>query len=167
MFAERKSSLTKGQLSEKIPSFMNLTPMTDTLTHLLFFLLIGWTAQAVTIEGVKNLQLPPSVSNRDMVLNLTVVATEDVIKVQDLPVAVLTNGKLSEKNLDGSKIIPLYNALVRIIEQKKGVGLQPKDDSSLILLLADKKIKSDLLIKIMKTCGMVGIPNFHFGVMKK
>jgi len=166
MFGDKSSFLKSGGISDKIPSFMNLTPMTDTLTHLLFFLLIGWVAQAVTIEGVKDLQLPLSTSDKEVVLNLTILATLDSLKVQDLPVVVLKNGSLSEKYLEGEKIIPLFNALTRILDQKKNKGLELKVDNSLILLLADKRVKSDLITKIMKTCGMAGIVNFHFGVLK-
>ena len=166
MFGENKSVIKNTGFTDRLPSFFNLTPMTDTLTHLLFFLLVGWASQAVTIEGVQGVQLPPSSSDREVAQNLTIVVNMDAIKIQNSSVVTLKNGELTAKYLEGAKIIPLYNALVRIIEQKKAKGLEPTQDSSIILLMADKKLKSDLITKIMKTCGMAGIVNFHFGVAK-
>ena len=157
---------SKGGGLGSVP-FVNLTPMMDALTSLLFFLLANMAAQSAVIEGIEGLKLPASFSDKDLVVTLKVMVSMDSIKVEDSPVVVLKNGVLNEKYLEESKIVPLYNGLVKLIEKKKMIGLDVKMDDSIVLLLADRRLKSDLIAKIMKTCGMAGIPNFHFGVLKK
>jgi biopolymer transport protein ExbD len=164
--AEGSKSTLKLSKTGEAPVWINMTPMMDALTSLLFFLMANMAAQSAAIEGVESLSLPGSTSNKDMVITLKVTASLDTIKVEDSPVVVLKNGDLSAKYLEESKIIPLYNSMVRLLEQKKAKGLDVKLDDSIVFLLADKRLKSDLIAKIMKTCGMAGIPNFHFGVIR-
>lgn len=152
-----------GSDPETIP--LNITPMMDILTALLFFLLANMASQSYTMETGKGLVLPASISEKALVITLKVTATLDSIKIEESPVVVLKRGRISKKHVKGEKIIPLYNALKRVLEQKRAKGLEVKEDS-IVLLMADKRIKSSMITKIMKTCGMAGIVNFHFGVQK-
>lgn len=147
---------------------MNLTPMMDILTSLLFFLMVNMATQSQSMESSRGLKLPASIADKELVITLTVTATLDAIKIEDSPVVVLNKGRIRKKYLDKDDTVikPLYNSLIRIIEEKKKRGLAVDKDTSIVLLLADKRLKSDMIIKIMKTCGKAGIPNFHFGVQK-
>lgn len=145
--------------------YVNLTPMIDILTCLLFFLLLGYKSQAETVTGAEDLSLPPSISEKGLTISLTVLASLDKIRVENLEVVKLRDGKISDKDVDGQKIIPLYNVVTKILEQEKTNRL--KLDRSAVLLAADKRLKSDVITKIMKTCGMAGIPNFRFAVSKQ
>jgi biopolymer transport protein ExbD len=142
--------------------FINLTPMIDILTCLLFFLLLGYKSQANTVEGV---DLPASTSEKGLVITMTVTINVDSIKVENLEVVALQDGKIAEKYLDNGKIVPLYNVVMKILEQEKTNRL--KLDKSAILLAADKRLKSDIVATVMKTCGMAGIPNFRFAVARQ
>ena len=144
--------------------YINLTPAIDILTCLLFFLLLGYKSQAESVQGAEDLELPTSNSEKGLVISVTVTANLDVIKVENLDVVSLQDGKVRDKDLDKEKILPLYHVLTQVLEREKAG--QIKLDKSAVLLAADKRLKSDLVVKIMKTCGMAGVPNFRFAVSK-
>ena len=141
--------------------FLNLTPMIDILTCLLFFLLLGYKSQSLMLEGAKDIQLPPSNSEKGLVVSLTVTVTMTEIKLMDSHITMLKNGKLNPKEVEGVKVLPLYNRMVRILQLKK---VDP--NNAFVLFLADRRLTADTITKVMKTCGMAGMPNFHFGVAR-
>lgn len=151
----------KSALAEAKEIFLNLTPMIDILTCLLFFLLLGYKSQSVMLESAQGLQLPPSQSDRGLVVTLTVTVTDKEIRLMDSPVMLLKQGEVAEQDLEGSKIVPLYNRMARLLQLKR---IEP--ENAYVLLLADKNLKSDLITKVMKTCGMAGMPKFHLGVAR-
>jgi biopolymer transport protein ExbD len=151
----------RGLEDEAKEIFLNLTPMIDILTCLLFFLLLGYKSQSVMLEGAQGIQLPPSVSDDGLVVSLTVTVTATEIKLMDSHVMFLKNGEVLAKDLQGNKIVPLYNRVARLLQLKKMDAAKAK-----VLLMADKRLRSDLVTKVMKTCGMAGLPNFHLGVAR-
>ena len=159
MFGHQKHSDSPGDEAREI--FLNLTPMIDIMTCLLFFLLLGYKSQSLMLEGAKDIKLPPSASDKGLVISLTVTVTFTEIKLMDSHIMFLKNGTVSPKDLEGNKIMPLYNRMVRILQMKK---MDP--NNSFVLLLADKRLNTDVVTKVMKTCGMAGMPNFHFGVAR-
>ena len=141
--------------------FLNLTPLIDILTCLLFFLLLGYRSQSIMLEEAKDIQLPPSSSENGMVITMTLSAGLKEIKLEDSHVMFLDQGRIPPRELSQDKILPLYQRMVRLVELKK------HDQTKLIVLfLADRRLKADVITKIKKTCGMAGVPNFHFGVSK-
>jgi biopolymer transport protein ExbD len=159
MFGGQSAVRSGGDEVEEV--FLNLTPMIDILTCLLFFLLLGYKSQSLMLEGAKGMELPPSNSDKGLVVSLTVTVTQSELKLMDSHIALLRNGVLDPKDVEGSKILPLYNRMVRILQLKK---LDP--NNSFVLFLADRRLKADVITKVMKTCGMAGLPNFHFGVAR-
>jgi biopolymer transport protein ExbD len=151
----------RSQMDEAKEIFLNLTPMIDILTCLLFFLLLGYKSQSLMLEGAQGMQLPPSSSDKGLVVSLTVTVTETEVKLMDSHVMFLKAGQPSPKEVEGNKIVPLYNRMVRLLQLKK---MDPRN--AFVLLFADRRLKSDLITKVMKTCGMAGMPNFHFGVAR-
>ena len=113
------------------------------------------------LEGAKDIKLPPSNSDKGLVVSLTVTVTMTEIKLMDSHITMLKNGKLNPKEVEGVKVLPLYNRMVRILQLKK---VDP--NNAFVLFLADKRLTADTITKVMKTCGMAGMPNFHFGVAR-
>lgn len=148
----------KGDDSDR-EIFLNITPMVDILCSLLFFLMLSYKSQSIMLEGAKGIELPPSNSDKGLVVSLTVTVTKNEIKLMDSHVMALKNGAVPAADLQGSKIVPLYNRMSRLVRLRK---MDP--EKSFVLLLADKRLKSDLVTKVLKTCGMAGMPNFHLGV---
>jgi biopolymer transport protein ExbD len=146
-------------------TYINLTPAIDILTTLLFFLLLGYKSQADTVAGAEELELPTSVSEKGLVISMTVTVTLDKIMVENIDVVSLQDGKVRDKDLDGEFILPLKNAVLKVLEAEKANKVQI--DKSAILLAADKRLKSDLVTKVMKTVASAGIPNFRFAVSKR
>jgi biopolymer transport protein ExbD len=151
----------KGMEDEAKEIVLNLTPMIDILTCLLFFLLLGYKSQSVMLEGAQGIELPPSTSDDGLVVSLTVTVTEKEIKLMDSHVLFLKKGIVAPKDLQGNKIVPLFNRVARLLQLKKMDAAKTK-----VLLMADKRLQTDLITKVMKTCGMAGLPNFHFGVAR-
>ena len=141
--------------------FLNLTPMIDILTCLLFFLLLGYRSQSVMLEGAQGLELPPAHSDKGLVVTLTGTVSQNEIKLMDSHVMRLNKGQISPQDLQGNKIVPLYTRMARLLQLKK---LKP--DDAFVLLMADKHLRSDVITKVMKTCGMAGMPNFNLGVAR-
>src|SRR5512143_259373 len=104
----------KETIDEAKEIFLNLTPMIDILTCLLFFLLLGYKSQSLMLEGAKDIQLPPSSSDKGLVVSLTVTVTMTELKLMDSHITMLKNGKLNPKEVEGVKVLPLYNRMVRI-----------------------------------------------------
>lgn len=155
MFGRKKRA--EGREEQEI--FLNITPMVDILCSLLFFLMLSYKSQSIMLEGAKGIELPPSNSDKGLVVSLTVTVTSREIKLMDSHVMALSNGEVPASELQGSKIVPLYNRMSRLVRLK---NMDP--EKSFVLLLADKRLKSDLITKVLKTCGMAGMPNFHLGV---
>lgn len=140
--------------------FLNITPMVDILCSLLFFLMLSYKSQSIMLEGAKGIELPPSNSDKGLVVSLTVTVTKNEIKLMDSHVMALKDGEVPAADLEGSsKIVPLYNRMSRLVRLRK---MDP--EKSFVLLMADKRLKSGLVTKVLKTCGMAGMPNFHLGV---
>ena len=144
---------------------LNLTPMIDILTTLLFFLLCGYQSQAESVKGGESLDLPRSISEKGLSVSLTVIISLDTIQVEGNEALQMQEGKLQDKHIKDNKVIPLYNLLTRLLEQEKMNQLQV--DKSAVLLAADRRLTSDVVTKVMKTCGMAGIPNFRLAVAKQ
>ncbi len=144
---------------------LNLTPMIDILTTLLFFLLCGYRSQAESVKGGESIDLPRSISEKGLSVSLAVIVSVDKLTVEGNEALQLQEGKLQEKHIKENKIIPLYNLMTRLLEQEKMNQLQI--DKSAVLLAADRRLSSDVVTKIMKTCGMAGIPNFRLAVAKQ
>jgi len=144
---------------------LNLTPMIDILTTLLFFLLCGYQSQAESVKGGESLDLPRSISEKGLSVSLTVIISLDTIQVEGNEALQMQEGKLQDKHIKENKVIPLYNLLTRLLEQEKMNQLQV--DKSAVLLAADRRLTSDVVTKVMKTCGMAGIPNFRLAVAKQ
>jgi biopolymer transport protein ExbD len=145
---------------------LNLVALIDVLTNILFFLLIGFAAQEVTVEGSDKMQLPVSSTKQEIELAVSVAITPTELLVEDVPVARIVDGRI-DAALDGDKIVPLYDKLntLRAREQQASAGLAKDDD--VIFLLADRSAPFTLLSPVMKTAAMAGYPNFRFAVVKK
>ena len=141
--------------------WLNLTPMIDIMTCLLFFLLLGYKSQSLMLESAKNMILPPSRSDQGLVALDTVTVTQTEIRVNDAPVMFLKNGQPAPGEVDGDRLLPLYQRVQRLLEFRK-----PDPSKAFFLLLGDRRLKADIITKVMKTCGLAGMPNFKLGVAR-
>ena len=75
--------------------------------------------------------------------------------------AKVSNQRLVGAELDGKKIVPLYNMLQRYR------SLSRDSDKTTVVLQADRKFPFEVLNMVLRTCAMAGYPNFRFAIQKK
>jgi len=145
---------------------LNLVALIDVLTNLLFFLMVGFAAQQVSVAGANDIKLPSSNTKAEIELSLVLAITKDQILLDDLPIARVVNGEI-EGAREGDKIVSIYDRLntLRAARQDETGGLSKDDD--VLFLVADRSAPFTLLAPVMKTAAMAGYPNFRFAVEKQ
>lgn len=143
------------------PPVLNLNAMMDMLSILLVFLLANSSAEEQDFVIAKNLALPKSNSSLGFTKAVQVKLSQTELTVEDTFVAKVTGKKLVGVDMDGDKIVPLYNMLQRYRTLSKEM------DKTTVVFQAHKKFPFYLLNKVMRTCAMAGYPNFRFAIQKK
>lgn len=143
------------------PPSLNLNSMMDMLSIILVFLLANSSAEEQDFVIAKNLALPNSNSSLGFTKAVQVKLSKRELTVEDTFVAKVTGKKLVGVDIDGDKIVPLYNMLQRYRTLSKEM------DKTTVVFQADKKFPFELLNKVMRTCAMAGYPNFRFAIQKK
>ena len=143
---------------------LNLVPLIDILTNILFFLLIGFASQEMKYEG--NLKLPSAGVTNEFNASMSVTIARDELLVGEIAVAKITDGNFVAPR-ERDKIIPLYERLNTLRAQRQADSGGIRSDDDVIYLFADRDIPFTLLSPVMKTAAMAGYPNFRFAVVKK
>lgn len=145
---------------------LNLVPLIDILTNILFFLLVGFAAQEIQYEAENKIRLPAASTNADLRLSVNLSLSGEELLVDKVRVAKISGGKF-DAPLEGDKIVPLYEKLNTLRAAREGQtgGVSQNDD--VIFLVADRQVPFTLLSPVMKTAAMAGYPNFRFAVIKK
>ncbi|MBI4821103.1 MAG: biopolymer transporter ExbD [Deltaproteobacteria bacterium] len=140
---------------------LNLVPLIDILTNILFFLLVGFASTETKYEG--RLRLPSADTNINPKDAVNVEIARDTLLVEDLVIAKIADGKVIAP-VDGDRILPLYEKLNAVRKARSDL---PKEDADVIWLLCDRETPFTVLSPVMKTSAMAGYPNFRFAVVKK
>ena len=158
------SGFSGGGSDDNVNVELNLVPLIDILTNILFFLLMGFASQEIKFEG--NIKLPAAPVENEFSPTVSIKIAKHGILVQDIQVTKIKDGKI-QGITEGVKIEPLFAKLTELREvQKKQAGPDGKVND-VIFLFADKKIPYTLLSPVLKTAAMSGYPNFRFAVVKK
>ena len=141
---------------------LNMVPLMDVFTILLFFLLINSTSSDV-MEPPKTIKLPTSYVESKPRETVAVMVTEDDILVQGEPVVKTTEVLESEE--------PEIEAImVRLLEQQQrviGISERTVSDSAEVTVLAHKTIPFEILKKVMSSCTRAGYEKISLAVMQK
>ena len=143
------------------PVMLNLNSMMDMLSIILVFLLANSSAEEQDFVIAKNLSLPDSNSALGFTKAVQVKLTKKELLVEDTFVAKVSGEKLVGAEVDGGKIVPLYNMLQRYRSLVKDV------DKTTVVFQAHKEFPFELLNQVMRTAAMAGYPNFRFAIQKK
>jgi len=141
---------------------LNLTPLMDVFTVLVFFLMIN-SATVETLQQPKLIKLPESVVEakpRETVVIF--VGTEEVL-VQGEPVARIADIQASAS----AEIEPISVRLAELTESVIGLSTQAVAESQEVTVLADKTVPFDVLKKIMATCTGQGYTRVSLAVVQK
>jgi len=141
---------------------LNLTPLMDVFTVLVFFLMIN-SASVETLQQPKQIKLPESVVEakpRETVVIF--IGTEEVL-VQGVPVARVADIQATEN----AEIEPISVRLAELSESVIGLSTQAVAESQEVTVLADKSIPFSVLKKIMATCTAQGYTRVSLAVVQK
>jgi len=140
---------------------LNLNSMMDMLSIILVFLLANSSAEEQDFVIAKNLNLPNSHSSLGFSKAVQVKLTRKELLIEDTFVAKVSNAKIVGVDIDGGKIVPLYNMLQRYR------SLSRDADKTTVVFQAEKTFPFEVLNQVMRTAAMAGYPNFRFAIQKK
>lgn len=158
--SRRISRMTRAQ-KKKSPG-LNLVPLMDVFTILVFFLLFN-SASSDVMEPPKTVDLPASVVESKPRETVSVMVTENEILVQGERV-ISTDDVMASTEPEVKKIIQ------RLMEQRSRViGISEKTiiDSGEVIIFADKVLPFELLKKVMSSCTRAGYEKISLAVIQK
>jgi biopolymer transport protein ExbD len=145
---------------------LNLVPLIDILTNILFFLLVGFVAQEIQYEAEHKIRLPTASTTAELKLSVNISISGEELLVEKVRVAKIAGGKIDAPT-EGDKIVPLYEKLNTLRAAREGQTGGVSENDDVIFLVADRQVPFTLLSPVMKTAAMAGYPNFRFAVIKK
>jgi len=155
------ASMGRRQRKSNKPPTLNLNSMMDMLSIILVFLLSNVSAEEQDFVLAKNLTLPDSNSALGFIKAVQVKASRNELLVEDRFVAKIKDGKVVGTQVEGKKIVALYNALQRFRQFSK------ESAKDVVILQADKNFPFELLNQVMRTSAMAGYPNFRLAIQKE
>ena len=127
---------------------LNLVPLIDCFTLLIFFLLINYSSTAEVLNSDKSIKLPTSIS--ETAPGETIVIT---VSATDVIVAGRRVGSIDEMMASASsRFEPLEAELKVLASQAAPLDEKEKLEGRPITILGDRAIPYEQLKKIMATC---------------
>jgi biopolymer transport protein ExbD len=151
----------RRQRAAKEPISLNLNSMMDMLSIILVFLLANISAEEQDFVLASNLVLPDSSSELGFTQAVQLKLTRKELLIEDTFVARIRGKRVVGVQIEGGKIVPLYNMLQRYRSLSKDA------DKTTVVLQADKDFPFEVLNQVMRTSAMAGYPNFRFAIQKK
>jgi biopolymer transport protein ExbD len=143
-------------------SKLNLTPLMDVFTVLVFFLMVN-SATVETLQQPKSLVLPESVVESKPRETVVILVGSDEVLVQGVPVARVRD---IEANPD-AEIASIGARLAELSESVIGLSTQAVAESQEVTLLADKSVPFSVVKKVMATCTARGYTRVSLAVIQK
>ena len=141
---------------------LNMVPLMDVFTILLFFLLVNSTSSDV-MEPPRTIKLPASYVESKPRETVAVVVTEDEILVQGE--SVISTSEVLETTETEIEAI-----MVRLLEQQRrviGISERTTNASTEVTVLAHKTIPFEILKKVMSSCTRAGYEKISLAVIQK
>ena len=159
----RHSRLMKrmGRSRKKLTG-LNLTPLLDIFTILVFFLLFHSTGSDI-LEAPRQIKLPDSVVETKPRETVVIMVSPEVVLVQG-EIVIGTPGLLEDRIKTVAEIRERLKQLERNII---GISTKTVIASKEVTILADKTIPFKVLKKIMSTCTGSGYKRISLAVIQK
>jgi biopolymer transport protein ExbD len=141
---------------------LNLTPLMDVFTVLVFFLMIN-SANVETLQQPKLIKLPESVIEAKPRETVVIFVGLDEVLVQGEPVTTIAEIKAT----DNVEIEPISARLAELAGSVIGLSTQAIAKSQEVTVLADKSIPFSVLKKIMASCTGQGYTRVSLAVVQK
>ncbi len=141
---------------------LNLTPLMDVFTVLVFFLMIN-SASVETLQQPKQIKLPESVVEAKPRETVVIFVGMDEVLVQGVPVASIADIQATED----AEIDSIGVRLAELSESVIGLSTRAIAESQEVTVLADKSVPFSVLKKIMATCTGQGYTRVSLAVVQK
>jgi biopolymer transport protein ExbD len=141
---------------------LNLTPLMDVFTVLVFFLMIN-SASVETLQQPKQITLPESVVEEKPRETVVIFVGLEEVLVQGVPVARLADIQASQS----VEIEPISARLAELSGSIVGLSTRTVAESQEVTVLADKSGPFSVLKKIMATCTGQGYTRVSLAVVQK
>lgn len=149
----------RGRLNS-VPK-LNLVPLIDCFTLLIFFLLINYSADVEVLQTDKSLKLPFSISDTLPKESLVVMINSNDVLVSGRRVGSVAEMMAAKE----SRFAPLEAELKYLAERAAPLTEQEKKEGRSITILGDRLIPYEQLKKIMATCVAADFRNISLAVM--
>ena len=153
----RRMNRNKGLVSK-----LNLTPLMDVFTVLVFFLMIN-SASVETLQQPKQIKLPESVVEAKPRETVVIFVGREEVLVQGVRVASIAEIEAT-RNI---QIEPISVRLAELSESVIGLSTQTVAESQEVTVLADKSVRFSVLKKIMASCTAQGYTRVSLAVVQK
>lgn len=141
---------------------MDLTPLMDVFTTLVFFLTLNQAA-VETLQQPKQIKLPESVVEEKPRETVVIFVGRDEVLVQGVPVARLADIQRSQS----AEIEPIGARLAELSDSVIGLSTQTVAESREVTVLADKSIPFAVVKRILATCTAEGYTRVSLAVVQK
>jgi biopolymer transport protein ExbD len=141
---------------------LNLTPLMDVFTVLVFFLMIN-SASVEVLQQPKQIALPESVVDAKPRETVVIFVGTDEVLVQGVPVARIADIEAS----DEPEIEPIGARLSELSASVIGLSTQAVAESQEVTVLADKSVPFSVVKKVMATCTARGYTRVSLAVVQK
>ena len=141
---------------------LNLTPLMDVFTILVFFLLFHASGSEV-MEAPKQIKLPDSVVETKPRETVVIMVSPEVVLVQGE--AVISTPQLLEDRAE--TVAEITDRLKQLERNIIGISTKAIIESKEVTILADKTIPFKALKKIMSTCTGSGYGRISLAVLQK
>ncbi len=141
---------------------LNLTPLMDVFTILVFFLLFHSSGSDI-LETPKQIKLPDSVVETKPRETVVIMVSPQVVLVQGE--AVISTPELFEDRIE--TVAEITERLKQLERNIIGISTKTVAESKEITILADKTIPFRVLKKIMSTCTGSGYGRISLAVIQK
>ena len=141
---------------------LNLTPLMDVFTILVFFLLFH-SAGSNTLESPKQIKLPDSVVETKPRETIVIMVSPEVVVVQGE--AVVNTPELLDDSV--RMVAGITERLEQLERNIIGISTKAVAEGKEITILADKTIPFKVLKKIMSTCTGSGYGRISLAVIQK
>ena len=154
--------ITRMRRRKRTASKLDLTPLMDVFTVLVFFLMVN-SATSETLQQPRQIILPESVVEAKPRETVVIFVGKEEVLVQGVPVARISDIQASESAQVGS----ISGRLAELSESVIGLSTKTIAESQEVTVLADKSIPFSVLKKIMATCTGQGYTRVSLAVVQK
>jgi biopolymer transport protein ExbD len=162
----RNKRLRKTRCSGEVKAFRpQITSLVDAMTIILIYLIQSFSSEGDIVPISKNLILPESTAKKKPERALTITVNNDMIMAENQFVANAATVLKSDE-----LIIPQLHAWLlsrRETTEKIAQYSTTVTFKGTVMIMGDKRIRFELLKKIMYTCGQQQYNNFSLAVLQK